>query len=209
MNVSSPTRQATKVRREREKARRRDEILSAAERVFAGRGFEAATMEQIAQEAEYATGTIYLYFKDKNALYAALFADKLAALVDRVEQAAHEKSRDPVENLRKAIRAQFEFHDANRKFFEVLMRHASGPPPLGKTDWNLIWQTLMRHHAIMVELIARLQRGKIIRKGDSEDFATALLGMVAHLTRGAMVRQTFYERYSHSGHEIDTTLQHR
>ncbi len=59
-------------RRERERARRAQDILAAAERVFAVHGFDATTIEQIAQEAEYAVGTIYLYFKDKQALYAAL-----------------------------------------------------------------------------------------------------------------------------------------
>jgi len=144
-------------------------------------------MEQIASAAEYAAGTIYLYFKDKNALYAALLANKLSAMVDQVEQAAlAAATATPADGLRNAIRAQFEFHDANREFFEVLMRHHKGPPPAGTADWKLIVETLKRHHTILVNLIARLQRRKIIRPGDSADFATALLGMVVHLTRDAM-----------------------
>jgi hypothetical protein len=50
----------------------------------------------------------------------------------------------------------------------------------------LIGQTLKRHHAILVGLIEQSQRRKLIRQGNSLDFATALLGMVVHLTRGAM-----------------------
>ena len=144
-------------------------------------------MEQIAAEAEYAAGTIYLYFKDKNGLYAALLANKLSAMVDQVELAAKAAApADPAEGLRNAIRAQFSFHDANRAFFEVLMRHHKGPPPAGTADWKLIGETLNRHHVILVELISRLQRRKIVRPGDSADFATALVGMVVHLTRVAM-----------------------
>jgi hypothetical protein len=45
---------------------------------------------------------------------------------------------------------------------------------------------LKRHHAILVGLIEQSQRRKLIRQGNSLDFATALLGMVVHLTRGAM-----------------------
>ena len=148
-------------RRERERARRAQDILAAAERVFAVHGFDATTVEQIAQEAEYAVGTIYLYFKDKHALYGALFANKLSAMVDQVEKAVQEAaSTDPANGLRNAIRAQFEFHDANREFFEVLMRHHKGPPAAGTADWKLIGQTLKRHHAILVDLIAQLQRRK-------------------------------------------------
>src|ERR1039458_4981291 len=118
MNLKSRKHSETAGRREREKLRRAQDILSAAERVFAIHGFDAATIEQIAQEAEYATGTIYLYFKDKHALYAALIASKLSAMVDQVEKAAQEAaSADPANGLRNAIRSQFEFHDHNREFF--------------------------------------------------------------------------------------------
>jgi TetR/AcrR family fatty acid metabolism transcriptional regulator len=187
MNLKSRKHSETAGRREREKLRRAQDILSAAERVFAIHGFDAATIEQIAQEAEYATGTIYLYFKDKHALYAALIASKLSAMVDQVEKAAQEAaSADPANGLRNAIRSQFEFHDHNREFFEVLMRHHKGPPPAGTRDWKLIGQTIKRHHVILVDLIEQCQRRRLIRKGDGLDFATALLGMVVHLTRGAM-----------------------
>jgi AcrR family transcriptional regulator len=187
MNIISQKRPEAGSRREREKAHRRQDILTAAERVFAIHGFDAATIEQIAQKAEYATGTIYLYFKDKHALYAALIASKLSSMVDQVEKAAQKAApADPANGLRNAIRAQFEFHDHNREFFEVLMRHHKGPPPAGTRDWKLIEQTLKRHHAILVSLIEQSQRRKLIRKGSSPDFATALVGMVVHLTRVAM-----------------------
>jgi AcrR family transcriptional regulator len=187
MNSSSQKRAAAGGRRERDRIRRGQDILSAAERVFAVHGFDAATIEQIAAEAEYATGTIYLYFKDKNALYAALLANKLSAMVDQVAKAASAAApANPAAALRNAIKAQFEFHDANRAFFEVLMRHHKGPPAAGTADWKLIGETLKRHHAVLADLIARLQRRKIIRTGESVDFATALLGIVVHLTRGAM-----------------------
>ena len=187
LNISSQTVRSAGGRRERERVRRAQDILAAAERVFAVHGFDAATIEHIAKEAEYAVGTIYLYFKDKHALYAALFANKLSAMVDQVEQAAKAAAPDnPAQRLRNAIRAQFEFHDANREFFEVLMRHHQGPPAAGTADWKLIGQTLRRHHAVLVEVIAKLQRRKIIRSGDCGDFATALAGMMIHLTRVAM-----------------------
>ena len=187
LNISSQTVGSAGGRRERERARRALDILAAAERVFAVHGFDAATIEHIAKEAEYAVGTIYLYFKDKHALYGALFANKLSAMVDQVEQAAKAAvSANPSDRLRDAIRAQFELHDANREFFGVLMRHHQGPPAAGTADWKLIGQTLGRHHAVLVDLIARLQRRKVIRPGDCGDFATALAGMMIHLTRIAM-----------------------
>ena len=46
-------------RKEREKERRRQQIMVAAKRVFSDRGFNKATMEDIAQEAELSPGTLY------------------------------------------------------------------------------------------------------------------------------------------------------
>jgi AcrR family transcriptional regulator len=61
-------------RREREKAAHRQEILDAAVRVFARRGFAAATLDEIAQEAEFSKGALYLYFPSKeDLLFNVLF----------------------------------------------------------------------------------------------------------------------------------------
>ena len=55
-------------RKEREKERRRQQIMVAAKRVFSEKGFNKATMEDIAHEAELSPGTLYLYFKNKEEL---------------------------------------------------------------------------------------------------------------------------------------------
>jgi len=52
-----------KERKEREKERRRQQIIIAAKRIFSAKGFNKATMEDIAKEAEISPGTIYIYFK--------------------------------------------------------------------------------------------------------------------------------------------------
>ena len=60
------------------------EVLQAATAVFARAGFHQARMEDIAQEAGLAKGTLYLYFKNKDDLIAAilhrLFSGELHAL---------------------------------------------------------------------------------------------------------------------------------
>lgn len=61
-----------KNRRERQKEIRKELIIDAAVRVMHRVGFEQATMDQIAEEAEVAKGTLYLYFKSKNEIYLAI-----------------------------------------------------------------------------------------------------------------------------------------
>lgn len=72
-------------RKERERERRRQQIIVAAKRVFASKGFSKATMEDIANEAELSPGTLYLYFKNKDELYSSLSLRILHYLLIRVE----------------------------------------------------------------------------------------------------------------------------
>jgi len=59
-------------KRERDKVLRRRQILEAAVRVFARRGFGSATMAEIAEEASVAPGTIYIYFEGKEDLFMSI-----------------------------------------------------------------------------------------------------------------------------------------
>jgi TetR/AcrR family transcriptional regulator len=65
----------TMTRRERERQRHRREILAVALDVFSRKGFEGTTMAEIAGQAEFAVGTLYKFFKDKEALYRALLLE--------------------------------------------------------------------------------------------------------------------------------------
>jgi AcrR family transcriptional regulator len=59
-------------RKMREKEGRRQQILAASKQLFSERGFHQTTMEDIANAAELSSGTIYLYFKSKDELFAEL-----------------------------------------------------------------------------------------------------------------------------------------
>ena len=59
-------------RRKREKDKRRNRIIGAAEKVLFAKGYQAATMDDVATEAELGKGTLYLYFKNKEELIIAL-----------------------------------------------------------------------------------------------------------------------------------------
>jgi len=178
--IKSP-RPATASRREREKQQRRASILAAAERVFAQHGFHGSSIDKIAAEAQYAAGTIYLYFKDKDALYSALFTSKLSEMVDQVEQAAT-SGTDPLECLHNAIRAQFGFNERNREFFELVHHHRPADQDAQKEEWNAVHETIGRHHQILIRLIERGQRKKRLRPGNSQIYALALVGSIIHLS---------------------------
>ncbi|MCU0555748.1 MAG: TetR/AcrR family transcriptional regulator [Desulfobacterales bacterium] len=99
-------------RKERERERRRQQIIIAAKRVFSEKGFSRATMEDIAKEAELSPGTLYLYFKNKDELYASLSIRILQYLLIRLEHVAKEASaclETRMENLKKAMLDVYDF----------------------------------------------------------------------------------------------------
>jgi AcrR family transcriptional regulator len=79
-------------------AYRQSVFLDAAIRVFGTCGFERATMERIAQEADVAKGTIYLYYESKQAIYEAALRSGFAGLDERTS-----RRLDEAKTLREAI----------------------------------------------------------------------------------------------------------
>jgi AcrR family transcriptional regulator len=98
-------------RKEREKERRRQQIMVAAKRVFSDSGFNKATMEDIAQEAELSPGTLYLYFKNKEELYASLSLRILQYLLIRVEHVNEEKDSGPEDKLKSLVDAMYDVYE--------------------------------------------------------------------------------------------------
>jgi AcrR family transcriptional regulator len=65
-------------------AERREAILEAAMDEFIARGFAAARLDDVAQRAGVAKGTIYLHFKDKEALFQELIRTAIVPLIGRL-----------------------------------------------------------------------------------------------------------------------------
>ena len=99
-------------RKQRERERRRQQIIVAAKRVFSERGFSKATMEDIAREAELSPGTLYLYFKNKDELYASLSLRILQYMNIRLEDVKKEKDSNPeakIASIKEALYDVYQF----------------------------------------------------------------------------------------------------
>jgi len=106
-------------RRERERLTHRREILEAAERVFARKGYHGAAVEEIAQEAEFAVGTLYNFFKSKDDLYSQVvgkLADEFMGLFRRRVLG----QEDPVEAIGALIELRLTFFEEHRAFARVV-----------------------------------------------------------------------------------------
>ena len=77
-------------RKEREKERKRAQILEAAEVVFRRKGYQATTMDEVAEEAEFSKGALYLYFGSKFALFTELSNQVLTRVLDEFKNISNE-----------------------------------------------------------------------------------------------------------------------
>jgi AcrR family transcriptional regulator len=101
-------------RAEKSAARRRA-ILSAALDEFAAQGFAATRLDDVARRAGVAKGTIYLHFRDKEALFQDLVRSVLSPLVGMLETIAQTDA--PLRSLAERIVDMFvtEIYDTRRK----------------------------------------------------------------------------------------------
>jgi TetR/AcrR family fatty acid metabolism transcriptional regulator len=86
---------------------KRQRILRAAIDVFASKGYFAARMTDVAEAAEVADGTLYLYFEGKEHLLMSIFDSVLGRFIERLD-AEIEKIEDPIEKLSIMIRLHLE-----------------------------------------------------------------------------------------------------
>ena len=98
-------------RKEREKQMRRRQIIDAAEKVFAAKGFSGATVENIAEEAELSPATLYLYFKNKDELYASLNLKFLKVFIEKIEHIRSQSELDPEEKVKALQKALYELYE--------------------------------------------------------------------------------------------------
>lgn len=87
--TSEPPRISSKSRLERRKERTRRQIITVAVQLFRQHGFDETTMEQIAETADIAKGTLYNYFPAKEAILSA-----------HIQQAFEDRHADRVQKLR-------------------------------------------------------------------------------------------------------------
>ncbi len=89
-------------------------------RVISRKGMSAATMQDIADEAGVAKGTIYLYFRDRDELVEKTFESAMQELMVQVDEAL-EKDLPFEQKMRAITTAQFSFFSKNREFFRLYL----------------------------------------------------------------------------------------
>jgi len=161
-------------RKERDKQLRKADIMAAAERVFALKGYHEAGMQDIAKEAEYATGTVYLYFKDKQMLYFSLLEEKINGLNAILkENTAH--VADAEEKLRIFVQESLNFFEQNQDFFKIFFSERSRGQIVKDTKFSKS-PVMLRNKEFVNELIKIGQQQKVIRSDFTSKQIADILG---------------------------------
>jgi TetR/AcrR family transcriptional regulator len=127
------SRQALKPSRLRDRARHEVEVLAAAERLFAARGYDATTIAEVAAEAGFAVGTLYNLFGSKEAILDRLLETHLRALVAGVE-ADMAAAPGPREKLEASVLARVRYLVEHRDFFRLYVSEVPGANGYGDAN---------------------------------------------------------------------------
>ena len=115
-------------RREREQRRRRRIMLQAAQSVFAEKGYEQATLGEIAERAEFGKGTLYNYFEDgKEGLLFATFAevyDDLDEMICSTFEGAETADYSFRAAFHELVVRSFAYYEEREDLFLILIREA-------------------------------------------------------------------------------------
>ena len=160
---------------ERKRLRRVNEILRVAADVVAERGYQNASLDEVAERLDLAKASLYYYFDSKQALVAACL-DTAAAEVENRLQAIVEEGATPTDTLRRLIVEQQIFTTQDRpELSRLFLRHLEWPPPL----LDRIHEWLVRHDRVWKEVI---ERG--VRSGEFTDSVNPAI--VRHCLHGAL-----------------------
>ena len=108
-----PSKDAIRIRRE-------DEILDAAVKLFAQRGYSDANTQELADRLGVGKGTIYRYFPTKRDLFLAAVDRVIRGLIEAIDAAA-ESADDPLHRMANAVKAYLGYFAEHPEFVELLI----------------------------------------------------------------------------------------
>lgn len=116
---------ATTRRKEKEKERRRDEIIDAAEEMFFSKGYDGVSMDDVAKKTELAKGTLYLYFTNKESLFFAVVQRGLMIMNAMLEEGINE-AKTGADKLYSTGVSYYRFYKQYPDYFK-LMSYSESP----------------------------------------------------------------------------------
>ena len=166
----------------------RNAILEAAEAVFAERGFHRSRIQDVAERARIAVGTVYNHFDEKEDLLRALLEERTEELVAQLER----QPTDPPDfegSLTARVERMFRYVDGHRTFFAVAVEQGavgSGSASAADVGGKAAKSVARARAALVVIAEEGVAQGFLDSDIDPQRLARALGGLIRAFTLGAI-----------------------
>lgn len=165
-------------RKQKEKLRHRYHIIEAALTLFSQKGYHDVSMREIAKKSEFAIGTLYTYFKNKEELYHALMICRAKRHHD-LYKTILEKKDEPLKLIYEYIAARTKLFSDNTEGIRLYFAETSGIAYNIKASLNKELREL--YDEIIKMLASVFEEGKkrnVFCNIDSFYLATSLEGII-------------------------------
>jgi AcrR family transcriptional regulator len=163
-----------------------DKILQTARRLFVQKGYTAASMRQIAEDAGIGKATIYHHFPDKQAIVMALLQKNIGRMDEALQLVRAEE--DPRERIRTAATVSVNFLLESAEILQIVRREVPGGRDQMQSGFQDFFQEYM---ALLADAIRRGTEQGIFRAVDPTDAARVLM---------TLIQGTFAMAYLGGGH---------
>lgn len=169
-------------RKQREFVLRRQEILQAAQHLFARNGFSKVSMQDIARASEFSVGSLYNFFNNKNELYQCLIAETALRIRDQLLTALSQGENE-VQQLKNYLQGVVNMLEDNLEAIQLYLQEISLLAPGIRFSLNETLKSCYNDLILKLsQVIAQGQKKDVLNRAvDSRTMALALDGMITGL----------------------------
>lgn len=170
-------------RREREKEERRKYILDKAQTLFAESGFLGTSMAEIAEASEFAVGSLYSFFKNKEEILATIFEYHIEHVLGEVERIRDDSDLSSHEKISSALESLVHIYVDNQDFFRIYVAEARGVEWGVRTEvGEYIYKGTVRYLEILSSIFRKAIGDGVVDPGLDPEFLALLLRSYVHST---------------------------
>lgn len=155
--------------RQQKKVESRRRILDSARDIFFRDGFMAANLDEVAEKAGVAKGTLYRYFESKADLYVAVLAENGKVFTDKIVQASTAEPSSAVEQVRSISKFYFAHWTEHPEYFQIFWA-LDNQPVIGDLPGAVVDEVTRLWEQSLEILDATLQRA--VKNGEIADCDT-------------------------------------
>jgi AcrR family transcriptional regulator len=187
-------------RKEKERMQKMDSIIMAAEKVFHDKGFEDATMDDIASVAEYSKGALYFYFKGKNDLCLAIVNKNLIQIKEMFTEILNSNCSG-LESFKRLVLAYIDFQKKHPYYSKSISNFRSYHLNCEVDNDYMIQNTTINNdiNEVIKNIIIKGLKDYSIRKNiEPEKTANSIWGNLTGILPGFVLQDNSETKYSSS-----------